>query len=126
MKGFQWVNGSFVENITQLENREPRDIDVVTFYHIPHGHTQESILAEHPDLFNHQFNKDRYHMDAYFVELNIESTFYLSKTIAFWHSLWSHIRAGSRKGYLAVDLASNEDMVARGILNLAADAENLT
>ncbi|MCL2004836.1 MAG: hypothetical protein FWG73_01615 [Planctomycetaceae bacterium] len=30
--GFQWLNGSFLENIEDLESRHPNDIDVVTFY----------------------------------------------------------------------------------------------
>ncbi|WP_225922790.1 DUF6932 family protein [Pseudomonas hamedanensis] len=29
--GFQWLDGSFTEDIEMLENRAPRDIDVVTF-----------------------------------------------------------------------------------------------
>ena len=31
VSGFQWLDGSFLENIELLESRSPRDIDVVTF-----------------------------------------------------------------------------------------------
>ena len=31
LKGFQWVDGSFVEDIEMHEGRDPDDIDVVTF-----------------------------------------------------------------------------------------------
>jgi hypothetical protein len=35
--GFQWLDGSFMENIETLESRPPNDMDVVTFYHLPIG-----------------------------------------------------------------------------------------
>lgn len=31
-RGFQWIDGSFVENIEQTRNRSPNDIDLVTLY----------------------------------------------------------------------------------------------
>lgn len=31
LDGFQWLDGSFVEDIEALEQRAPRDLDVVTF-----------------------------------------------------------------------------------------------
>jgi len=33
--GFQWISGSFLEDIENLESRPPNDIDVVTFCHRP-------------------------------------------------------------------------------------------
>ena len=30
VKGFQWINGSFLENVEEVEERNPRDIDVVS------------------------------------------------------------------------------------------------
>ena len=35
--GFQWLSGSFTEDIELLEARQPRDVDVVTFCHRPAG-----------------------------------------------------------------------------------------
>jgi hypothetical protein len=32
--GFQWLDGSFLEDIVTTDSRPPRDIDVVTFYHL--------------------------------------------------------------------------------------------
>ncbi|MBW7864315.1 MAG: hypothetical protein H3C30_07875 [Candidatus Hydrogenedentes bacterium] len=34
-EGFQWIDGSFIENIEEIESREPADVDVVTFFHLP-------------------------------------------------------------------------------------------
>src|SRR5437879_2933796 len=33
--GFQWLSGSFMEDIETLEARNPNDVDVVTFCHRP-------------------------------------------------------------------------------------------
>lgn len=30
--GFQWLDGSFLENVEVLEQRDPKDIDVVTYF----------------------------------------------------------------------------------------------
>ena len=38
-QGFQWIDGSFVENVEVTRDRSPADIDVVTFYYTPDGHT---------------------------------------------------------------------------------------
>ncbi len=35
--GFQWLDGSFLEQVEALEGRAPRDIDVVTFLALPQG-----------------------------------------------------------------------------------------
>ena len=48
VNGFQWIDGSFVENIEVIEERAPRDIDVVTFFHLPHGKNQETLLQAAP------------------------------------------------------------------------------
>src|SRR5690554_6911742 len=45
--GFQWVDGSFLEDIENLENRPPADIDIVTFFHLPQGENQESFALAH-------------------------------------------------------------------------------
>ena len=41
--GFQWVDGSFLENVEDIESRPPNDIDVVTFFFLPDGQNQQSF-----------------------------------------------------------------------------------
>src|SRR6478735_7819025 len=36
INGFQWLDGSFLENIEISERRNPNDLDLVTFYHNIH------------------------------------------------------------------------------------------
>src|SRR4051812_26048050 len=49
--GFQWLDGSFLENIEVTETRDPKDLDVVTFFTIPIGVTQAQLRTRTPDAF---------------------------------------------------------------------------
>ena len=113
VRGFQWIDGSFVENVEGIENRAPRDIDVVTFLHIPDQYTPGSLVRTFPALFNHDGIKAAYSVDAYFVPLNqVPPETIVSRSI-YWNSLWSHNRGNAWKGYLQVDLSDNGDTDAR-------------
>ena len=116
INGFQLVDGSYVENTIQRREREPADIDVVTFFKTPQGRSQSELLISFPDLFDSRSTKERFGVDAYFVGLDNEDQFYLTKAIAFWNNLWHHTREGERKGYLAIDLSNAEDAEARAIV----------
>jgi len=102
--GFQWVDGSFLEDIEKIENRAPADMDVVTFFHLQPGQTQRSFALAHPDLFDHADTKTLFHVDAYFVPLDDNPPACLVERSAYWYSLWSHRRNGQWKGYLQIDL----------------------
>jgi len=119
--GFQWVNGSFLENIETIANRPPADMDVVTFFYLPQGQTQQSFASTHPDLFKHEDTKTRFHVDAYFVPLDDNPPAYLVERSAYWYSLWSHRRNGQWKGYLQIDLLATDDAPARAELQKAAE-----
>jgi len=116
VQGFQWLDGSFLEDVEVTESRAPRDIDVVTFYHLPTGQTQASLLSRNPSLFGPQQTKFRFHVDAYFVQLDARMPESLVRDSAYWYSLWSHRRDGQWKGYLQIDLVSVEDAAARANL----------
>lgn len=115
-KGFQWLNGSFLEDIELIERRSPRDIDVVTFYHLPAGTTQQTLLNSHPQVFDFADTKSGYHVDSYFVELTGSYPESLVKSAAYWYSVWSHRRNDLWKGYLQVGLQPGEDGAARAAL----------
>ena len=46
VSGFQCIDGSFVEDKEWLQGEAPNDIDVVTFYHLPDGHTPETLSKD--------------------------------------------------------------------------------
>jgi len=116
--GFQWLDGSFLENIESLEGRNPGDIDVVTYYHLPTGKSQFDLLQAQPATFDHGKVKAEYHVDSFFVQLSSAAPESLVERSAYWYSVWSHRRDGIWKGFLQIDLAPNEDTVAMVNLNV--------
>ena len=117
VRGFQWINGSFAEHVEVRQDREPNDIDVVTFYHIPDDcGTQQILRDKHPSLFESQWGASG-SIHSYFQHLNLIAPERLVRRTAYWNSLWSHTREGTWKGFLEADLAPDEDVKARQKLN---------
>ena len=123
VKGFQWLDGSFLENIEVNEMRDPGDIDVVTFYEMPAAQSQASLRANYPGLFpvngvEHEALKKRLCVDAYYQQLDGNKptlTAAASRLVnwsAYWYSMWSHRRDLSWKGFMQVDLSGAEDAQA--------------
>ena len=112
VNGFQWVDGSFLEKIETIENRAPNDVDLVTFFCLPKGVTQQALADSAIRLFDPIQTKTVYHVDAYFVELTSTTLEPLVNQSTYWYGLWSHRRNGQWKGYLQIDLSSGEDQVA--------------
>ena len=121
VSGFQWVNGSFLENVEEIRLRDPRDIDLVTFFHLPIGLTNEATFQSNPNLFINREIKERYNVDAYFAYINPEAPEDIVKQTVYWYSLWSHNRDGSWKGFVQIDLANAEDEHARSALQALHD-----
>ena len=117
--GFQWLDGSFLEQVEALEGRAPRDMDVVTFFDLPQGMDQRSLARHHGMLFDQKHVKATYAMDAYFAVLGQPTDHWQVKNIAYWYSLWSHRRDGLWKGFVQVDLDPAQDDDARAVLSLA-------
>lgn len=120
VQGFQWLDGSFLEHVEMLESRPPNDIDVVTFYRLPVGKTQQDLQTQTPDIFpigraSQHILKANYHVDAYTVHLGMVSE-RLVKQGTYWYSMWSHRRNPVWKGYVQVELAPIEDVAAQAAL----------
>jgi hypothetical protein len=124
VSGFQWLDGSFLENIETLESRPPHDLDVVTFYNLPKGETQHSLLSKHTDIFSSVFLKKRFSIDGYFLSLGTPSNAQQIKSILYWYSMWSHRRDGLWKGFIQVDLDISQDENAYTILNMSREVPN--
>ena len=114
--GFQWVNGSFLEYIETIEQRDPNDIDVVTFYWLPDGQDQRQILTASPEVFNRTKAKQKYCVDPYFMQLNGQDPETLIDTSVYWYSMWSHRRDFRWKGYLQLDLHDSDEEAVRAML----------
>lgn len=120
LAGFQWLDGSFMEQVEVLERRAPRDIDVVSFVEVP-----DSFDPSPADWarVEHDAAKAQYSVDSYFVELNLLEPEAIVKTSAYWYSMWSHRRNQAWKGYLRIDLNPIHDEAARDWLSQADTAE---
>jgi hypothetical protein len=116
VRGFHWIDGSFVEDVETTEKRHPRDVDVVTFFYLPEGQSQIDLVHQHPEFFNHAELKRRYSIDAFFVQLDANSPEPLVEQSAYWYSMWSHRRSGEWKGYLKIDLTPANDQGAKANL----------
>lgn len=110
--GFQWLNGSFSENVETTEGRDPRDVDVVTFFDIPVGESQASIFEKNPQIFDHDYVKRTYRVDSYWEVLGVPIDAMSVQQISYWYSMWSHRRDGTWKGFVQVDLANAQDPLA--------------
>lgn len=108
--GFQWLDGSFMEDVETLEGRSPRDIDVVSFLQAP---VTADPRPEDLDALDHALARDRFSVDSYFVELDEVTSRELTFWAAYWYSVWAHRRNLAWKGFLQVELSPDQDAVAR-------------
>lgn len=118
VNGFQWFDGSFIEDVETLEGRPPNDLDVVTFFHLPAGYDQASLVQKHPTLFDPLQLKANFSMDAYPVVLGSPMNELEVRIVAYWYSMWSHRRSGMWKGFVQVSLDPAQDTHALALLNL--------
>jgi len=107
---FQWLAGSFVED----PGREPRDIDVVTFYRLTPS--QLNDLRSDPQrwqdlqgLADAQSTKAAFLCDAYLVNMSSPGAALVSQ-VHYWYGLFSHQRGSlAWKGMLEVQIESADD-----------------
>jgi hypothetical protein len=124
VSGFQWLDGSFLEQVETLEGRPPRDMDVVTFFEKLPNQDQHALIERHGALFDPTRVKASYAMDAYFVQIGGALDTDAIQRVSYWYSMWSHRRDGLWKGFVQVDLAPAQDTDARAILNLQGDIDH--
>lgn len=119
--GFQWLDGSFVEDIEMSERqRAPGDIDVVTFVRRPAAYRLPPDWMEFNNLNagllrNRARVKDTFSCDAFLVDLDVRADLLVDST-RYWFGLFSHQRSTYQwKGMLRVPLTadSDDDAVAR-------------
>lgn len=114
--GFQWLNGSILEDIESLESREPKDIDVVTFFRRPMGARDPLAWGQFGNsnrtLFSPQANKASFKTDTQYIDLD-STTEEVALLTRFWFGLFSHRRNDLWKGMLSIPLQiSSDDTIA--------------
>lgn len=111
--GFQWIDGSFVEDIEANRSRPPADIDLVTFACRPVDHNDDSnwsqLIYHNQDVFIPKEAQRKYQCDAYFVDLDLDPKHVVDMT-RYWFGLFSHQRDSYLwKGMLEVPLNCDDD-----------------
>jgi hypothetical protein len=109
-KGFQWLDGSFVED------KDPQDLDVVLFFHRPPAATDlnqlVALIYQNIGLFERNQVKAAFRLDFFAVDLGspLESIVNLTR---YYFGLFSHRRVDEIwKGMLQVRIEDAADDAA--------------
>lgn len=114
--GYQWLDGSFLEDIEVREGRPPNDLDVVTVFWGMDIPTQEAIQSGFREFFDPRASKAAFHLDHYpfRIDGNPQATVEFTR---YWMQLFTHNRDAVWKGMVKIDLDTPaEDGAARAIL----------
>lgn len=126
VRGFQWLDGSFSEDVEAHQKRPPSDVDLVTFTYAPTGLSSTEVsqlLGSNGDLFIAAKARVKYSCDGYVVPLD-KSPENLVKRTAYYCNLFSHRRGDHVwKGLLQIPLES-DDLQALELLNKISSGEN--
>lgn len=110
--GFQWVDGSFVEDVERIRNRPPGDVDIVSFIYIPSQSAADQQawvdkVTQNPWLITRAESKRLFKCDAFLVNLTTHPEFLVNQT-KYWFGLFSHQRDTALwKGMLEISLAED-------------------
>jgi hypothetical protein len=110
--GFQFIDGSFVENVEAREARDPGDIDVFSFLMQPAQYVGNVALWQSTgfpqwgaEVVNQTLNKQRYHLDAYGMIVDQGGPLDMMNATIYWYSLFSHKKvAQDWKGFVRIPL----------------------
>nr|WP_189619327.1 hypothetical protein [Novosphingobium colocasiae] len=122
VSGFQWLDGSFTEDV-EADGRQPNDIDVVTLAYRPESlalnlQGWRDFVHEQGNggIFDRTRNREEFTCDTFFVDLN-SVPYLVARQAAYWSGLFSHRRETFQwKGMLALPLHEDdtEAIVALG------------
>ncbi|MEO6633181.1 MAG: hypothetical protein ABIN13_15705 [Mucilaginibacter sp.] len=107
-QGFQWLDGSFLENIEVSETRDPNDLDLVTFYNGTSSPDITDIKLLFPEFSSPSLSKANYKLDHYTVDFTYRPLATIELT-RYWIQLFTHNRAGVWKGILHLPLNTGDD-----------------
>lgn len=116
--GFQWVDGSFLEDKEKILKKGPDDIDVATFFEVTSPNTRNKIESEFPEFIQRELAKNNYKIDHLLIHIPALPPYHLIRSTNFISKLFSYSRRGVYKGMVEIHLNSiSEDMVALEYLN---------
>lgn len=115
VQGFQWIDGSFVED------KIPADIDVITYFRRPIAHRSDAaigaLFVNEGDVFRRALIKARLKVDAMFVDLDAPPESVVAGT-RYYGSLFSHRRGDDLwKGMVSVSMDATDEGAAIALLD---------
>lgn len=120
--GIQFIDGSFVENVEALANRNPSDIDVFSVLNLPPKYLTDIVAWQavglsfwQAEIVNRERNKQRFSLDTYAVlfEERQAEPMNLISDIIYWYGLFSHQRdTFAWKGFAGLMLDPAADQAA--------------
>lgn len=114
--GYQWLDGSFLENIETRKSRSPRDLDLLTIFWGYSVSFLNQLVTKFPAFMKPEISKRDFKLDHFPImadelpQATVENTRY-------WIQLLSHRRDGIWKGMLHIELNTpTEDQAAMDYL----------
>ena len=107
VEGFQWLDGSFLEDVEARLNRAPRDIDVVTVFWQYSMPDLLSVMGKFPEVADPALAKANFMVDHYPFDASVSPENTIEWT-RYWISLFSHNRLGVWKGMIRIELNTPE------------------
>ncbi|MFC6621325.1 DUF6932 family protein [Novosphingobium panipatense] len=120
-QGFQWIDGSFVENCEAFRGRPPGDVDIVSLLRRPPPVAQDAAWVDFATarigtIFNPDWTKQTFHCDSYFIDLDIDPIS-VAEQAAYWIGLFSHQRDTFRwKGMVRIEFSDGDDAEALALI----------
>ncbi|MBB5040279.1 DUF6932 family protein [Prosthecobacter dejongeii] len=111
INAFQWLDGSFLEDIEAIQKRPPRDLDVVTFYWGYDRAFQQKLFGSFPEAYKPVLAKASFKLDHYSVDAGYHPKVTVEQT-RYWSQLFSHNRTGVWKGMLKLEVDTALDDAA--------------
>jgi hypothetical protein len=110
VKGFQWIDGSFAEDVEKSQGRAPNDIDLITFTYQPNGFDNEQVnkvMVDNPDIFDRSRAKYKFGCDTFIGPLGLSPESLVKRT-AYYFQLFSHRKDDQVwKGFIQIPLEAD-------------------
>lgn len=108
VQGFQWLDGSFLEDVETRESRSPNDLDLVTIYWGYDIPFQENLFQNFVEFGDSQLSKQNYLLDHYPFDAGYTPIATVEQS-SYWIQLFSHNRDAVWKGMLQIGLNTPTD-----------------
>ena len=115
VSGYQWIDGSFVEDAETTRGRSPSDIDVITLFNRPIKYQVSKVAwaadyqaTLHRDYFDTKRMKPRYNCDTYSIDLDADQASLVEHTM-YWGGLFTDIKGSTeKKGIVRIPLPKDQ------------------